>query len=72
MTEGHKVYSNSFMQNVTIEDLTPMRSFSPIVWDKDALQKSGEDLKATIRATLPHLAKQEDETAYPVASPDHR
>jgi nucleoside 2-deoxyribosyltransferase len=34
-----------------------------IVWDKDALQKAGEDLKATIRATLPHLARQEDETA---------
>lgn len=31
-----------------------------IVWDKDALQKAGEDLKATIRATLPHLAKQVD------------
>ncbi|MBM4277568.1 MAG: hypothetical protein FJ130_06725 [Deltaproteobacteria bacterium] len=34
-----------------------------IVWDKDALQKAGVDLKATIRATSPHLAKQEDETA---------
>lgn len=32
-----------------------------IVWDKDTLQKAGEDLKATIRATLPHLAKQEDQ-----------
>jgi len=31
-----------------------------IIWDKNALQKAGEDLKATIRATLPHLAKQED------------
>ncbi len=31
-----------------------------IVWDKDNLQKAGEDLKATIRATLPQLAKQED------------
>ncbi|MFZ4438604.1 MAG: hypothetical protein ACOYOS_09275 [Syntrophales bacterium] len=31
-----------------------------IIWDKDALQKAGEALKATIRATLPHLAKQED------------
>lgn len=31
-----------------------------IIWDKNALHKAGEDLKATIRATLPHLAKQED------------
>ena len=31
-----------------------------ITWNKDALQKAGEDLKATLRATLPHLAKQED------------
>jgi hypothetical protein len=29
-----------------------------IVWDKDDLKKAGEDLKATIRATLPHLSKQ--------------
>jgi hypothetical protein len=34
-----------------------------IIWDKDAMQKVGEDLKATIRATLPHLAKQEDQVA---------
>jgi len=34
-----------------------------IVWDKDNLQKAGEDMKATIRATLPQLAKQEDTTA---------
>lgn len=33
-----------------------------IVWDKDNLPKAGQDLKATIRATLPHLAKQEDKT----------
>jgi hypothetical protein len=31
-----------------------------IIWDKDSPQRAGEDLKATIRATLPHLAKQED------------
>lgn len=31
-----------------------------IIWDGNDLQKAGEDLKATIRATLPHLAKQED------------
>jgi len=31
-----------------------------IIWDKDNPHKAGEDLKATIRATLPHLAKQED------------
>lgn len=31
-----------------------------IIWDKDSPGKAGEDLKATIRATLPHLAKQED------------
>lgn len=34
-----------------------------IIWDKNALQKAGEDMKATIRATLPHLAKQEDHIA---------
>ena len=34
-----------------------------IVWDKDNLPKAGEDLKATIRATLPHLAKQDDKIA---------
>ena len=34
-----------------------------IIWDKDNLPKAGEDLKATIRATLPQLAKQEDITA---------
>jgi len=34
-----------------------------IVWDKDNLPKAGQDLKATIRATLPHLAKQEDTIA---------
>ena len=32
-----------------------------IVWDKDAPQSAGERLKATIRATRPELAKQEDE-----------
>ena len=32
-----------------------------ITWDKSNLQEAGEDLKATIRATLPHLAKQEDD-----------
>lgn len=32
-----------------------------ITWDTSNLQQAGEDLKATIRATLPHLAKQEDE-----------
>ncbi len=31
-----------------------------IIWDKDTPEKAGENLKATIRATLPHLAKQED------------
>ena len=34
-----------------------------IIWDKDNLPKAGEDLKATIRATLPQLAKQEDTAA---------
>jgi len=34
-----------------------------IVWDKDNLPKAGQDLKATIRATLPHLAKQDDKIA---------
>lgn len=34
-----------------------------IIWDKDNMPKAGEDLKATIRATLPQLAKQEDTTA---------
>jgi hypothetical protein len=34
-----------------------------IIWDKDNLPKAGDDLKATIRATLPQLAKQEDTTA---------
>lgn len=32
-----------------------------IVWDKNSPQSAGEQLKATIRATLPHLAKQQDE-----------
>lgn len=32
-----------------------------IVWDKDDPQLAGEGLKATIRATLPAQAKQEDE-----------
>lgn len=32
-----------------------------IVWDKNSPEKAGENLKATIRATLPQLAKQEDE-----------
>ena len=31
-----------------------------IIWDKDAPESAGENLKATIRATLPQLAKQED------------
>lgn len=31
-----------------------------IVWDKDSPGQAAENLKATIRATLPHLAKQED------------
>jgi len=31
-----------------------------IIWDKDTSEKAGEDLKATIRATLPQLAIQED------------
>ena len=31
-----------------------------IVWDSDNPQQAGEDLKATVRATLPQLAKQED------------
>jgi hypothetical protein len=34
-----------------------------IIWDKNNLQKAGQDLKATIRATLPDLAKQEDKIA---------
>ena len=32
-----------------------------IIWDKTDPLKAGESLKATIRATLPELAKQEDE-----------
>lgn len=32
-----------------------------IVWDEDDPKKSGIALKATIRATLPHLAKQTDD-----------
>ncbi|HMN28721.1 MAG TPA: hypothetical protein PKE45_11280, partial [Caldilineaceae bacterium] len=31
-----------------------------IIWDKAARLEAGENLKATIRATLPQLAKQED------------
>ena len=31
-----------------------------IVWDKDSQNSGGENLKATIRATLHALAKQED------------
>ncbi|MCR4303474.1 MAG: nucleoside 2-deoxyribosyltransferase [Gallionella sp.] len=31
-----------------------------IIWDKDAPRDAGEKLKATIRATLPQFAKQED------------
>jgi hypothetical protein len=34
-----------------------------IIWDKGDLKKAGEDLKATIRATLPNMAKQEDQIA---------
>ncbi|MBI5115192.1 nucleoside 2-deoxyribosyltransferase [Candidatus Poribacteria bacterium] len=32
-----------------------------IVWDENSPGAAGEGLKATIRATLPHLAKQKDE-----------
>jgi len=32
-----------------------------IIWDKESPEEAGERLKATIRATLPQLAKQEDE-----------
>jgi len=31
-----------------------------IVWDSENPQQAGEDLKATVRATLPQLAKQDD------------
>lgn len=31
-----------------------------IIWNKDSPRSAGENLKATIRATLPQLAKQED------------
>lgn len=31
-----------------------------VVWDKTVPNQAGEKFKATIRATLPHLAKQED------------
>ena len=31
-----------------------------VTWDKNSPEQAGELLKATIRATLPHLAKQED------------
>ena len=32
-----------------------------IIWDANSPEATGEKLKATIRATLPHLAKQTDE-----------
>jgi hypothetical protein len=32
-----------------------------IIWDKKNSQEAGEKLKATIRATLPHLAKMQDD-----------
>jgi len=32
-----------------------------IIWDSENPHQAGEDLKATIRATLPQLAKQEDD-----------
>ena len=32
-----------------------------IIWDKDSPESSGENLKATIRATLPELSKQNDD-----------
>jgi hypothetical protein len=32
-----------------------------IIWDKENPQEAGEKLKATIRATLPHLAKMQDD-----------
>lgn len=32
-----------------------------IVWDKENPKESGEQLKATIRATLPALARHRDE-----------
>ena len=32
-----------------------------VTWDKDAPNDAAEDLKATIRATLPELARQQDE-----------
>ena len=31
-----------------------------VLWDRADLSKAGEELKATIRATLPHLAKMND------------
>ena len=31
-----------------------------VLWDEADLSKAGEQLKATIRATLPHLAKMND------------
>lgn len=31
-----------------------------VIWDKSSPEQAGELLKATIRATLPHLAKQND------------
>jgi hypothetical protein len=34
-----------------------------IIWDADYPEEAGKDLKATIRATLPHLAKQTDDGA---------
>jgi len=34
-----------------------------IEWDADAPAQAGESLKATIRATLPHLARQTDQDA---------
>lgn len=32
-----------------------------IVWDQEEPEKAGEELKASIRATLPHLVKMEDQ-----------
>lgn len=41
-----------------------------IIWDTKNLEQAGEELKATIRATLPHLAQQSDEKIQPLDSND--
>ena len=39
----------------------PVSFILTVLWDKDDLEKAGNDLAATIRATLPEDAKLSDE-----------